>query len=153
MNKEILGEKNGGYDGRIPPFLFVLVSLELRLDLADSGDGWLNLKEFEKQTILLQRNTISLGLSCIQFNCQSWGKFSTPGLEQPRLLISNYICSEYTVSIQFKIKIYFKSKNKDEVFEQSQKRTSYFQGSFNFYDHFHVINESSPKNTDVPLPN
>lgn len=39
MNKEILGEKNGGYDGRIPPFLFVLVSLELRLDLADSGDG------------------------------------------------------------------------------------------------------------------
>lgn len=39
MNEEILGEKNGGYDRRrIPLFLFVLVSLELRLDLADPVD-------------------------------------------------------------------------------------------------------------------
>lgn len=43
--------------------------------------------------------------------------FTAPDLEQSRLLLSNYICSQCTVSIQFKIKTDFKSKNKDEVFE------------------------------------
>lgn len=106
MQWELLREKNRGCNRRrIPLFLFALIPLELRLDLADPADGWLWLKKIklkkkrekkEKKKreanhfITKQYFLSGLKLHSVQLSVLGEKK-SAPDLEQSRLLISNYV--------------------------------------------------------------